>query len=151
MAIMQNCEPPKFMKRSKAKIWIRTIILAVFGTMFGITLFRDISHGVIPWLEVLGVIVACLPLGFWMRKLVPMDIHSSSGFITLSFDRVYFILIWLLVIAKAACSYWLHYPVPADIFMCIILGLMTGRLSGICLRVHSLKVEHGFLDRKVPA
>jgi hypothetical protein len=147
MIVIQSHEPPKFINRSQAKIWIRTIILAVFGTMFGISLFRDMLGGVIPWLVVLAVIVVCLPLGFWMRRLVPMKVHSDTRFITLSFDKIYFILIWLLVIAKAIFSYVLHLPIPADVFMCIILGLMSGRLSGICLRVHRLKQENGFLGR----
>jgi len=30
----------------------------------------------------------------------------------------------------------------ADVLMCMILGLMMGRLSGICLRVRDLKVQH---------
>jgi hypothetical protein len=31
--------------------------------------------------------------------------------------------------------------------MCIILGLMIGRLSGIYLRVRALKIEHDFIPR----
>jgi hypothetical protein len=135
---------PKFMKRSKAKIWIRTVILAVFGTLFGLNLIGDMQAGIFSPLLGMGLIFACLPVGFWMRKLVPMQVHLAFRQITFSFDKIYFILIWVLVIGKAISSYLLHYPVPADILMCIILGLMTGRLSGICLRVHRLKVEHGF-------
>ncbi len=58
MIVIQSHEPPKFIKRSQAKIWIRTVLLAVFGTLFGIALFRDMLGGVIPWLVVLAVIVS---------------------------------------------------------------------------------------------
>jgi len=30
----------------------------------------------------------------------------------------------------------------ADVLMCVILGLMMGRLTGICLRVRDLKLQH---------
>jgi hypothetical protein len=140
-----NLDTPKFMKRSKAKIWIRTVILAVFGTLFGLNLFRDMQSGIFPPLVGVGLLLVFLPIGFWMRKLVPMQVHVAARQITFSFDKIYFILIWVLVIGKAISSYLLHYPVPADILMCIILGLMSGRLSGICLRVHRLKMENGFI------
>jgi hypothetical protein len=35
--------------------------------------------------------------------------------------------------------------------MCTILGLMAGRLSGICLRVRDLKLRHGFLEKQAAA
>jgi len=138
-------QAPQFMKRSRAKIWVRTAILAVFGTLFGLTLFHDIEAGIYPWYAGLAVFAACAAVGFWMRKLVPMQAHAASRQVTLSFDRVYFILIWALVIGKAIFSYVVHIPVPADVLMCVILGLMAGRLSGICLRVHDLKVKNGFV------
>ena len=144
-------ETPKFMKRSRAKIWIRTALLFIFGTLFGISLFKDIISGTIHWMTGLAIFLVCLPVGFWMRNIVPMQVHAASRQITLSFDKIYFILIWLLVIAKAIFSYVVHIFAPADVLMCIILGLMSGRLSGICLRVHSLKLEHGFLKKNTPA
>lgn len=152
MTIHELQEAPKLMKRSRAKIWIRTAILAVFGTLFGLTLFHDMEAGIYPWMVGLATFLVCLPIGFWMRRLVPMQTHAASRQVTLSFDKIYFILIWVLVIGKAIFSYLVHIPVPADVLMCVILGLMTGRLSGICLRVHSLKVENGFLpDRGTAA
>ena len=49
------------------------------------------------------------------------------------------------MIGKAVTGQMLHLPVWSDVLMCAILGVMVGRLSGICLRVHDLKVRHGFL------
>jgi hypothetical protein len=151
MTVIQSLEAPKVMKRSRAKIWVRTAILVVFGTLFGVTLIKDMVAGIFPWVMGLAVFLACLPVGFWMRNLVPMQAHIVSRQVTFSFDKIYFILIWLLVIAKAIFSYVVHFSVPADVLMCIILGLMTGRLSGICLRVHSLKVRYGFLEKEAVA
>ena len=79
-----------------------------------------------------------------MSRLVPMQVHAAARRITMSFDRVYFALIWLLVIAKLVVGRVPGLGVWADVLMCVILGLMIGRLSGICLRVRSLKVQHGF-------
>lgn len=142
---------PKITSRSRAKIWIRTGLLAVFGTMFGISLARDIQSGLYPLALGLGTLLVCLPVGFWMRRLVPMRVHLPTRSVVLSFDKVYFILIWILVIGKAISSYLLHLNLPADILMCTILGLMAGRLSGICLRVRGLKVQHGFLEKPAAA
>ena len=133
------------MKTSRAKIWIRTAILAVFGTLFGIYLFRDISAGEFQWYWALAVFAVLLPVGYWMRRLVPMQVHLSEKQVTLSFDKIYFILIWVLVIGKAITGQVFHLVAPSDALMCIILGLMFGRLSGICLRVRSLKVQNGFV------
>ena len=130
---------PSLMKQSRTKLWIRTGILAVFGTLFGLTLYHDIGGGSFQWLWAGIVFVLCLPIGFWMSKLVPMQIHPASRHITLSFDRIYFALIVVLVIVKAVAGNLLSVAMVADIAMCIILGLMIGRLSGVCLRVHDLK------------
>jgi hypothetical protein len=145
MTVVEAQSIPAWTKRSKAKIWIRTVILTVFGTLFGINLIKDMTSGVFPWAAGLAIFLACLPIGFWMRSLVPMQVHLSARQVTFSFDKIYFILIWVLVIGKAIFSYIVHIPAPADVLMCVILGLMAGRLSGICLRVRSLKVRHGFL------
>jgi hypothetical protein len=67
-------------------------------------------------------------------------LHSQH--ITFSFDRVYFALILTLVIAQAVTGKLPGMAVWADGLMCVILGLMVGRLSGICLRVRSLKLQH---------
>ena len=135
------------MKRSRAKLWIRSGILAVFGVLFGLALYRDITTGVFPWTWALAVFVPCLVIGLWMSKLVPMQVHLASRHITLSFDRIYFVLILLLVAAQAVAGRVPGLAVWADVIMCAILGLMLGRLSGICLRVRSLKVQHFAADR----
>ena len=141
MALPDQSEPPPVLKRSRAKIWIRTAILAVFGTLFGLILYHDITSGVFRWSWALIVFLPCLPVGFWMRKLVPMQVHPTSRLVTLSFDRVYFALIVLLVVIKAVAGNMFGLTILSDVVMCIILGLMIGRLSGICLRVHDLRPD----------
>ena len=133
--------PPPILKRSRAKLWIRTGILAVFGTLFGLVLYHDITSGAFRWQWAVIAFAPCVPIGFWMRKLVPMQVHPESRFVTLSFDRVYFALIVLLVLIKAIAGNMLGQTVLADVIMCIILGLMIGRLSGICLRVRDLRPD----------
>jgi hypothetical protein len=139
-------EVPPVLKQSRAKLWIRTGILVIFGTLFGLALLRDIHAGLFHWLWGLMVFLPFLGIGFWMRSLVPMQVHLSSRCITLSFDRIYFSLILFLVIAKAVSGRVLFMVLWPDIIMCVILGLMIGRLSGICLRVHELKKHHHFID-----
>lgn len=68
-----------------------------------------------------------------------MQVHSVFEVITISFDRVYFGLILFLVILKEIAGDFLRINVMADVIMCIILGLMIGRLSGIYRRVNCLK------------
>ena len=141
MTISRPQATPPFMQQSRAKIWIRTGILAVFGTLFGLTLYHDIEAGSFQWLWASIVFLLCLPIGFWMRKWVPMQVHPASRHVTLSFDRIYFALIVVLVIIKAVAGNILSVAIVADVAMCVILGLMIGRLSGVCLRVHDLKQE----------
>jgi len=149
MTIFDASETPPVMKRSRAKLWVRTGILAVFGVLFGLALYRDLTAGVFRWEWALLVFVPCLVIGLWMSKLVPMQVHLASRHITLSFDRVYFILILLLVAAKVVAGRLPGLAVGVDIIMCAILGLMLGRVSGICLRVRDLKVQHfGSLDEE---
>ncbi len=151
MTAAETQAAPHVFKRSRAKLWIRTGILAVFGTLFGLALYRDISSGAFRWWWALAAFGLCLVAGFWMRKLVPMQIHRASQHITLSFDRVYFGLILLLVVAKAVAGRVPGLGLWSDVVMCIILGLMIGRLSGICLRVRRLKVKHGFVQGQAGA
>jgi hypothetical protein len=140
LMIVQGGGVPPVMKRSRAKIWLRTGILTVFGTLFGINLYTDIASGSFRFLWALLVFLFCVPVGFWLRKLVPMQVHPASKHITLSFDRLYFFVILSLVFIKAFTARVVtgSTMVP-DIVMCTILGLMVGRLSGICVRVHDLK------------
>jgi hypothetical protein len=132
------------MKRSRAKLWIRTGILAVFGTLFAYLLYRDMASGVFHWTWALMAFLPFLVIGFFMRGLVPMQVHPESQHITMSFDRIYFAVILLLVIVKAVAGRVPGLAVWADVAMCVILGLMIGRLTGICLRVRDLKTQHGF-------
>lgn len=139
LTISDSDKVPPIMKRSRVKIWIRTCILAVFGALFGLTIYQDILSGAFHWVWALTVFLPCLPVGFWMRKFVPMKVHPASRHVTLSFDRVYFIPIVVLVIVKAVAGNISSVAILADFTMCMILGLMIGRLGGIGLRVRKLK------------
>ncbi len=146
MTDLNHDEIPKPFKKSNIKIRIRTVILLVFGTLFMIALIRDCKAGIFCWKWGLMIFIPFLIIGFWMRKLVPMQVHLASKCITFSFDKIYFSIILLLVIIKAVTG---HIPVMvfwSDVIMCIILGLMIGRLSGICLRVRDLKKSHNLFD-----
>lgn len=132
------------MQQSRAKIWIRTGLLTIFGTLFGLQLAHNIAAGQFHWAWAALIFAACLPVGYWMRSLVPMQVHPEHRVITLTLDKVYFVTIWVLVIAKYVAFYGFQAIPVSDVIMCIILGLMAGRLSGICLRVSQLKLRHGF-------
>ncbi len=144
MNVSGSDQAPSAFKQSRTKLWIRTLILVIFGTLFALALYPDIVTEVFPWLWAVAIFLPCLAIGFWMRRLVPMQVHMSSQHITLSFDRIYFTLIVLLVLVKAIAGRVSGLQVWADTAMCVILGLMIGRLSGICLRVRGLKVQHNF-------
>ena len=140
----QTNAKPSFIKQSSGKIWIRTGLLAIFGTMFGIQIIHNVAEGYFHWSWALLVLAICLPIGFMMRKLVPMQVHLDHKVITLTLDKVYFVTIWVLVIAKFAGYYAFTAYFVSDLLMCIILGLLAGRLSGICLRISRLKAAHSF-------
>jgi len=144
MTASETQAAPPAMQRSRAKLWVRTGILAVFGTLFAFLLYRDVASGVFHWTWALMAFLPCLAIGFLMRALVPMQVHPASQHITMSFDRIYFGVILFLVIVKAIAGRAPGMEVWADIAMCVILGLMIGRLSGICLRVRDLKIRHNF-------
>ncbi len=136
---------PPILRQSRAKLWIRTGILAVFGTLFGLALRRDLMSERFHWPWVLLSFLPCLAIGFWMSQLVPMKVHKAFQCVTLSFDHIYFSLILFLVAAKVIATRIEGTTVLADVIMCAILGLMIGRLSGICLRVRDLKVRNNFI------
>ncbi len=136
---------PPILKQSRAKLWIRTGILAVFGTLFGLALRRDLMSGRFHWQWVLLSFLPCLAIGFWMSRLVSMKAHKTFQCVTLSFDHIYFSLILFLVVAKVIATRVEGMAAWADVIMCAILGLMIGRLSGICLRVRDLKVRNNFI------
>ena len=132
---------PPIRKRSSAKIWIRTGILIIFAIFFGLILYQDILLGSFRLSWAIMVFVPCLGIGFWMSRLVPMQVHSRWRIVTFSFDRIYFTLIFSLVMIKAVTGNLLGLTVISNVIICMILGLMISRLSGICLRVHSLKKQ----------
>jgi hypothetical protein len=135
----------QFMKESRGKIWIRTGLLAIFGTLFGLSLYKDLQDGIFSWQMGVIALLPCLAIGFWMSRLVPMHLHPERKAITFSLDKIYFVLIWVLVIAKLLTGRFLGLPVWSDILIVVILGLMSGRLSGICLRVRRLKIANHFI------
>lgn len=145
MVIPNTQKIPPIFKQSRAKLWIRTVILAVFGTLFGLALYKDLMSGTFHWPWILLSFFPCLVIGFWMSRLVPMQVHASCQRITLSFDFIYFFLILFLVAAKVAATKVEGMTFWADVIMCVILGLMIGRLSGICLRIHDLKIRNNFI------
>jgi len=135
----------QFMKESRGKIWTRTALLAIFGALFGVSLYKDLLDGIFNWQLGAIALLPCLAIGFWMSRLVPMHIHPEQKIITFSLDKIYFVLIWVLVIAKLLTGRLLGLLVWSDVLMVVILGLMSGRLSGICLRVRSLKIANQFI------
>jgi hypothetical protein len=148
MTIAKSTETPPFRQRSRAKIWLRTGILAIFATLFGISLYHDIATQRFMWYWGLITYLICFPIGFAMRNLVPMQVHLASKHVTMSFDKIYFAVILALVIGKLVAGRFFGLTVLADVIICAILGLMTGRLGGIGVRVRGLKRQHGFLPQR---
>jgi len=130
---------PPVRKQSSAKLWIKTGIFIVFGTMFGFALYQDIAVGFFQWLWALIAFIPCLGVGYGLSKLVPMQFHQKFQVVTLSFDRIYFGLILFLVTLKTVSGKIFGIHFVADVIMCAILGIMISRIGGIGLRVHSLK------------
>jgi len=83
-----------------------------------------------------------------MSLMVPMKADLELRAVTLSLDRVYLFLIWLLVIAKLIIGRTPSFAPEADFIMCAIMGIMFGRLGGIGLRVRRLKTQYGFINNK---
>ena len=130
------------MKKSRFKIWLRAFLLVQFSFFFSILLFRDIAEGYFTWGWAALTVLFFIPIGFWMSRLVPMRADIEEQAVILSIDKIYLILIWVLVIAKVLCSYVFDLAIVADVIMCAIIGIMGGRLAGIGLRVRKLKVEN---------
>ena len=131
------------MKKSPFKIWLRAFLLIQFSVFFSIYFVYDIGNGYFSWSKVLITIFLFIPIGFLMSKLVPMRADVEENAIILSIDKIYLVLIWVLVIAKLVASHAFDEVVIADVIMCIIIGIMGGRLGGIGLRVRKLKLAHG--------
>ena len=133
------------MNKSPFKIWLRAFLFIQFSIIFGIFFFQDIAAGYFTWSKVAGIILFFIPIGFLMSYIVPMQANVEIQAVTLSLDRVYLFLIWILVIAKLLASYKYHTEAVADVIMGIILGVMGGRLGGIIIRVRKLKIKHRFI------
>lgn len=135
------------MKKSPFKIWLRVFLLVQFTIIFGVFFFQDIAAGYFTWSKVAGIILFFIPIGFLMSYIVPMQANLELQAVTFSLDRIYLFLIWILVIAKLLASYLYHTESVADVIMCIILGIMGGRLGGIIIRVRKLKIKHSFIKK----
>ena len=133
------------LKKSRFKIWLRAFLLIQFSIIFSIYFSHDIAAGHFTWEKVALITLLFLPVGFLMSYIVPMQANIEIRAVTFSLDKIYLFLIWFLVIFKLLASYYYHAPTVADIIMCIILGLMGGRLGGIGIRVRKLKLRHGFI------
>ena len=135
------------MKKSRFKIWLRAFLFVQFSALFSYYFFRDIAHGYFSWEWVALLFTLFIPVGFLMSLIVPMKADIELRAVTLSLDRVYLFLIWLLVIAKLIIGRIPPFIPEADFIMCAILGIMFGRLGGIGILVHRLKIEHGFIRK----
>lgn len=132
------------MKTSRYKIWLRAFLLFQFSLIFGFYFVRDIANGYFTWMGVFITVILFIPVGFLLSRIVPMQADHEQKAVTLSIDKVYLMLIWVLVIAKLIAGHIPAATILADIIMSAILGIMGGRLGGIGLRVRTLKNEHGF-------
>jgi hypothetical protein len=133
------------MKKSRFKIWLRAFLFLQFSAMFSLYFFRDIENEYFSWEWVALLFTLFIPVGFLMSLIVPMKADLELRAVTLSLDRIYLFLIWLLVIAKLIIGRIPPFTPEADFIMCAIMGIMFGRLGGIGLRVRHLKVQHGFI------
>ena len=133
------------MKKSRFKIWLRTFLLIQFSIIFSVYFTHDIAAGYFTWGKVAQIILLFVPVGFLMSYIVPMQANLDLGAVTLSLDKIYLFLIWVMVIAKLLASYYYHAEAVADVIMSIILGLMGGRLGGIGIRVRKLKLKHNLI------
>jgi hypothetical protein len=134
------------MKKSKFKIWLRAFLFVQFTAIFCVYFFRDIDHGYFSWRGVFEVTAAFIPVGFLLSLIVPMKADIELRAVTLSLDRFYLFLIWLLVVAKLIIARIQPFTPEADFIMAAIIGIMFGRLSGIGIRVRKLKLQHGFIE-----
>ncbi|MBT7073380.1 MAG: hypothetical protein HN922_00555 [Anaerolineae bacterium] len=133
------------MPKSRFKIWLRAFLLIQFSVIFSIYFSHDIAAEYFTWERVAITTLLFIPIGFLMSYLVPMRANIELQAVTFSLDKIYLFLIWLLVITKLLASYLYHTETVADVIMCIIIGIMAGRLGGIGLRVRKLKIKHNFI------
>jgi len=135
------------MKKSRFKIWLRALLFVQFSALFGFYFSRDITNGHFRWEWVPLTFALFIPIGFLMSRIVPMQADLEIRAVTLSLDKIYLVLIWILVIAKLILGHIPSLVFLADIIMCSILGIMFGRLGGIGIRVRQLKLQHGFIEK----
>jgi hypothetical protein len=135
------------LKKSRFKIWLRAFLFVQFTLIFCVYFFRDIGNGYFHWGWVAFVTACFIPIGFLMSLIVPMKANLEIRAVTLSLDRVYLFLIWLLVIAKLILGRIPPFIPEADFIMSAIIGIMFGRLGGIGLRVRKLKIQHNFIEK----
>jgi hypothetical protein len=135
------------MKKSRFKIWLRAFLFVLFSGIFILYFFRDIGNGYFSWGRVALLFTLFIPVGFLLSLIVPMKADTELGAVTLSLDRVYLFLIWLLVIAKLIAGRIPPLIPTADFIMCAIMGIMFGRLGGIGLRVRQLKIRHDLIKK----
>jgi predicted permease len=133
------------MKKSRFKIWLRALLFVLFGSLFAFYFFRDIGNSHFTWGWTAALFTLFVPIGFLMSRLVPMRVDEEARAVTLSLDRIYLILIWVLVIVKLITSRITALVTISDIIMCAILGIMFGRLGGIGTRVRGLKRQYGLI------
>lgn len=136
------------MKKSRFKIWLRAVLFLIFGALFTVYFFRDIANGYFTWGWAVLLFVLFVPVGFLLSRIVPMQVDKQARAVTLSLDRFYLVLIWVLVIAKLIVSRIPSLIAVSDVIMCAILGMMFGRLGGIGLRVRQLKMQHGIVEKQ---
>lgn len=133
------------MKKSPYKILLRVFLLFQFSAIFLFYFIEDIGDGLFTWSQVAKYIIIFIPVGFLMSFIVPMRPDSELKAVTFSLDKVYLFLIWLLVIMKLLASYYYYTESVADLIMSMIIGLMSGRLVGIILRVRRYNRQHNFI------
>jgi len=136
------------LKKSRFKIWLRAFLLIQFSAIFSFYFFHDIANGYFSWRSVAIVFACFIPVGFLLSLFVPIKADFEIQAVTLTLDRFYLFLIWFLVVAKLIIGGIPSFAPEADFIMAAIIGIMSGRLSGICLRVHHLKRQHA--ERLVP-
>ena len=132
------------MKKSPYKIMLRVFLLLQFSAIFMVYFYRDIGNGHFTWNLVTSYVLIFVPIGFLMSFIVPMRADTDLNAVTISLDKIYPFLIWFLVIFKLLASYYYHTDSVADIIMATIIGIMSGRLTGIILRVRKLNLQHSF-------
>lgn len=133
------------MKKSPYKILLRVFLLLQFSAIFIFYFIHDVSDGYFTWNQVAYYILIFLPIGFLISFIVPMRPNTELNAVTISLDKIYLFLIWLLVIMKLVASYYYHTESVADLIMATVIGLMGGRLVGIILRVRTLNFKHNFI------